>query len=79
MKKRMIVIGILLVLILAMRTTVSAKVVRTPFTGVGGVPEILDPGKVFFSGDNVHVRGMVELFHTESDDRRYRIAHSNRE
>ncbi len=70
MKKRMIIIGFLLVLILAMSTTVSAKVVRTPFTGVGTLVEILDPGRVFISGDNVHVRGMVELLRTESDDPR---------
>lgn len=76
MKKRIVVIAIVLVLILVMSTTVSAKVVRTPFTGIGGIPEILDPGKVFFSGDNMHVRGMVEFFHTESTDDRVTGSHT---
>ena len=70
MKKRIILIGIMLVLILAMSTTVSAQVIRTPFTSVGSMPEILDPGRVIVSGDNVHVRGMVEFLYTESNDNR---------
>ena len=70
MKKRMMIIGIMLLLTLALSTTVSAKVIRTPFTGVGTLIEILDPGKVILSGDNVHVRGMIELLRTESDDDR---------
>jgi hypothetical protein len=68
MKKRMILIGIIMVLTLAMSTAVSAKVIRTPFTSVGTLIDTLDQGKMILSGDNVHVRGMVELLRTESDN-----------
>ncbi|MBN2390574.1 MAG: hypothetical protein JXR84_07620 [Anaerolineae bacterium] len=70
MKKRMIVIGVMLLLILAMSTTVSAQVVRIPFTSVGTLVEILDPGKWSYPGNNAHVRDMVELIRTESADER---------
>jgi hypothetical protein len=71
MKKRLALIGVILILILAISTPVSAKVIRTPFTGEGSVvPIILDPGRVILSGDNIHVRGMVELLRAESDDDR---------
>lgn len=70
MKKRLILVGIVFVMILTMSTTVSAQVIRDPFTGVGTLIQISDPGKVIVSGDNVHVRGMVELLRTESDDDR---------
>lgn len=70
MKKRMILIALIVMLILVMSTPVSAKVIRTPFTGVGTLPEILDPGKLILSGDNVHVRGMVEYLHVVSTDNR---------
>lgn len=67
MKKRMIVIGILLLLILAMGATVNAQVVRILFTATESTPEILDPGEWTFPGDNQHFRGMVEYARVESD------------
>ena len=70
MKKRLMVIGIVLVLLLTMSTTVNAKVEREPFVAVGITLEILNPGKVFLSDGNMHIRGMVERVRTECDDDR---------
>ena len=76
MKKRIMFIGFLLVLTLAMSTTVSAKVVRTPFSGVSTFIESPDPGRLIESGDNVHVRGMVEILDTVSADDRLTGKHT---
>jgi hypothetical protein len=67
MKKRMIVIGILLLLILAMSTTVSAQVVRISVSATETLLEILDPGENSAPGGNQHFRGMVEYLRVDSD------------
>ena len=67
MKKRMIVIGIVLLLILAMGSTVSAQVMRISVSGTETLLEILDPGEHSVPGGNQHFRGMIEYLRVDSD------------
>ena len=76
MKRRMVVIALVLVMMLTMQATASAKVTRTPFVSVSIPMGIQDPGEWSFPGDNMHFRGRVELFYTESEDDRVTGEHT---
>lgn len=67
MKKAKFLIWLVLLLSLMLGTTVSARVLRIPFTATESTPEILDPGEWTFPDGNQHFRGMVERARVEAD------------
>lgn len=68
--KKLAVVTMTVLLLLATVTGAGASVVRVPFDGTMTLVQILDPGEVSTPGTNVHIRGMVELLRSESSDPR---------
>jgi len=59
-----------LMLLTVVVAPVSARGIRTTFTGTSYFEEELDPGEFWLEGDQLYVRGLVERYRIEASDPR---------
>jgi hypothetical protein len=60
------ILAALLVALLIAPGTIAAKAARIECTGTEVRGAVLDPGRWTYPGGNIHVRGMVSLYHDQS-------------